>query len=803
MSRPSPVPVAGLVLSLITGLIAGLAAESPASAAVGDEVIAWVEVESGTIAGGPGFNAGDHGNFSGTGSYTFRETGMTSTMSVTAPAAGTYPVWIRYAAGQLSAEENVTRSMGLLTNGGARQIVSYPLTGDWETWRVARAEVPLNAGPNTIAIACDRGTDFCRLNFDAIQVGGTAFDPCAATPTKPGWTPLFDGTFASFDGWRKAGGGGFGRQRDCTIASLRGRGATWFTSQQTAPYTLELDWRRSDAGDESSVYLASGSRGGADPTGGLRIPIGTGTGSIVPTGGSAKPADAAALAAALRPVGQWNRYRIELSGSRVRVLLNDRLVNTLSQGASATGFIGLENRGEGSDVTFRSIQLLPDIELGRLAAPLRRAQLPDGTVNPGGESTLGNLVAEAQRWATQTSAAARRADIAFVSPSALGADLLGTPGGSPATVTHKQVAATQPGSDTLVNMLLTGTQLETVLEQQWQRTADGTAPALVRLGASSGFTWTYDPTRPEGSRITGMWLGDTAITPTSKYSVTVSSSLGSGADNFREFADGTGRRTTTTSVATALGDYLETYAAGAPLAVDPSQRSVGVAFPSGFSSSYAAGGALAVDLTSWSYSTASDPKDTSVDVTVDGRPLGSFPVDSTVGADASDEQGRAAVRVSLPADLADGSATVRLVGNTTGTTVALPITVTGGRTPAPTSTPTPATAPAPAGTPSATPAPAKIDPKLTVKVRPTRVEAARTKARLAVAVVASGHTPTGRVTVRIGSKRRTATLEDGRATITLPRFARAGRVKVMISYAGDARTSSGSTTVRVRVRAAR
>ena len=67
-----------------------------APAAVGDEVIAWREIEDGTITGGPALNSGDHGNFSGTGSYTFRETGMQSTVSFTAPAAGTYPFFCNY-----------------------------------------------------------------------------------------------------------------------------------------------------------------------------------------------------------------------------------------------------------------------------------------------------------------------------------------------------------------------------------------------------------------------------------------------------------------------------------------------------------------------------------------------------------------------------------------------------------------------------------------------------------------------------------------------------------------------------------
>src|SRR6478735_84217 len=361
LSRTARACVAALSVALVA---VGVVTVPPAAAATGDDVIAWVEVENGTLAGGPGFNSGDHGNFSGTGAYTFRETGMMSTMSVTAPAAGVYPVYVRYAAGPLGPDENVTRSMGLLTNGGARQLMTLPMTSytDWETWRFVEYDVTLEEGANTVAIQCNRATDFCRLNFDAIQVVGTAADPCPATPTAPGFTALFDGTFASFDGWRKAGAGGFGRQTGCFIRGLGGRGATWFTQQQSGSYTLQLDWKRNASDRESSVYLASSSRNGADPTGGYRIPIGTGTGAIVPTGGTAKPADAVALEAALRPIGEWNRYTIQVTSSRIRVLLNGTVVNTLDRPGTivTAGYVGLENRGAGLQVDFKEVQVQPD-----------------------------------------------------------------------------------------------------------------------------------------------------------------------------------------------------------------------------------------------------------------------------------------------------------------------------------------------------------------------------------------------------------------------------------------------------------
>ena len=67
----------------------------------------------------------------------------------------------------------------------------------------------------------------------------------------------------------------------------------------------------------------------------------------------------------------------------------------------SSGFIGLENPNFLDPVDFRTIQLRPDVELGEVAAPFTRAKLVGGSRQPGGESTLGNLVAETHRWATQ------------------------------------------------------------------------------------------------------------------------------------------------------------------------------------------------------------------------------------------------------------------------------------------------------------------------------------------------------------------------------------------------------------------
>ena len=68
-----------------------------------------------------------------------------------------------------------------------------------------------------------------------------------------------------------------------------------------------------------------------------------------------------------------------------------------------------------------------------------------------------------------------------------------------------------------------------MLEQQWQRDDKGDVPSrpFLRLGTSEGFFSTYDASRPEGDRVTGMWLNGKAIEPATTYSVTVNSFLAS------------------------------------------------------------------------------------------------------------------------------------------------------------------------------------------------------------------------------------------------------------------------------------
>ena len=168
-----------------------------------------------------------------------------------------------------------------------------------------------------------------------------------------------------------------------------------------------------------------------------------------------------------------------------------------------------------------------------------------------------------------------------MNPGGLRADMLGTGTDYPRTVTYKNAADVQPFANTLVKMGLTGSSIKKLLEQQWQRTSTGQVPSrpFLKLGVSNGFEYTYDPTRAEGDRITGMWLDGEAIDAGTTYQVAANAFLASGTgDNFFAFSEAIDKRDSGKVDLAAMVDYMAAFATDAdPLGVDFSQRAIGVA----------------------------------------------------------------------------------------------------------------------------------------------------------------------------------------------------------------------------------
>ncbi len=312
---------------------------------------------------------------------------------------------------------------------------------------------------------------------------------------------------------------------------------------------------------------------------------------------------------------------------------------------------------------------LGTVKVGDITASFNRAkQTAAGSENRGGESPLGNFVADVQLWATLDSGA----DIALMNPGGLRANIAyassnaNDPDGN---VTFAEAAAVQPFANTLVTEDLTGAQLAQVLEEQWQP-SEASRPFL-KLGVSHGFEYTYDPTAAAGSRIGQLFLNGAAIAPDQVLTVTVNSFLASGGDNFFTLATGANKADSGKVDLQSMVDYFEANPVASP---DYAQRSLGVTLSAPDADGYSAGDQVTLGLSSLLFSNGEPNAGTAV-VSAGGVELGSALIDPTI-VDTTDEVGRATVIVTIPAGTPAGPLVLTVAVPETGTSIDVTIDAT-------------------------------------------------------------------------------------------------------------------------------
>lgn len=205
-------------------------------------------------------------------------------------------------------------------------------------------------------------------------------------------------------------------------------------------------------------------------------------------------------------------------------------------------------------------------ELGVITADITRARDAAGEEDRGSESALGNFIADVQL--TQTRDAG--AQIALMNPGGLRADfLVDDQFGSeaPGVVTLGEANAVQPFANGVVTMTLTGAQVESVLEEQWQ--PEGSSRPFLALGLSKGLSYTFDASAAAGSRVVSVTLEGQPLDPAATYRVTVNSFLASGGDNFTTLAEGTDRQELGVTDLEALVAYFED---NSPVTADAAPR---------------------------------------------------------------------------------------------------------------------------------------------------------------------------------------------------------------------------------------
>lgn len=290
------------------------------------------------------------------------------------------------------------------------------------------------------------------------------------------------------------------------------------------------------------------------------------------------------------------------------------------------------------------------------------------------ESTLGNLVAQA--WYEEMNVPGRAgADLGIMNPGGLRADLLyksSAAGEGDGVVTYEEAAAVNPFANTLVVKDITGAQVKTLLEQQWQPA--GSSRAFLNLGLSNNVTYTFDPVRAAGSRVTSVTLNGAPLDPKRTYTVASSSFLMAGGDNFTVMQEGTNTRDSGLVDTEAFMNFMKRTGMVAP---SFAKRGVGVlAVPATLVRGQASGPFRieGVDLTS-----LGAPVNTEFAVLLEGRRVGTFVITpERVATPLPVRDGVATGMLTLkPEQLrglnAQGSTvTLTLVAKESGTTIVLP-----------------------------------------------------------------------------------------------------------------------------------
>jgi len=372
------------------------------------------------------------------------------------------------------------------------------------------------------------------------------------------------------------------------------------------------------------------------------------------------------------------------------------------------------------------------------------------------ESTLGDLVANALR-DTLAPDNLGGADIGVVNPGGLRAELLYAPDG---VVTTAEANSVLPFVNNLWTTTLTGAQVKTMLEQQWQTNADGTIPSrpYLQLGLSDNVTYTYDAAAPMGSHITSVTVDGVPLDPAADYRIGTFSFLVTGGDNFRVFTEGTDARDSGLVDRDGWIAYLQAHP---DLDPDFARQAVGVpALPE----TVTAGDTLAFAVTKLDLTSLGSPQNTSLDVQLDGTSIGTATVTG----------GNADVSVTVPSGTDAGAHTLTLVASPSLTTVTLPLTVEAG-------------IPSSTTTLTASPSSQVFGSSSRVTLRATVTADVRVSG---LVEFVAGTTVLGQDTLR-----------GGKATLRLPSSTPAGTYEVVARFAGDdtvAGSESDPVTVTVK-----
>lgn len=289
------------------------------------------------------------------------------------------------------------------------------------------------------------------------------------------------------------------------------------------------------------------------------------------------------------------------------------------------------------------------------------------------ESTLSNLEAEVWRQTMNVPGRAG-ADIGVQNPGGVRADLkyAESNGEGDGNVTFAEAASINPFANTLITEDITGAQLKTLLEQQWQ---PGKSRPFVNLGLSENVRWTFDETRAHSDKVTSIFVNDKMVKAGDTFRVVTNSFLGAGGDNFSVLAEAKN----VTDAGLIDMDAFITYLTNAGT-VSPDFTKLGVEVEGSLGTLKYGKKSGTLTVQGWDLTSLGSPRNLTATASFVGGE-GSFKVsivpDHVDGLPTLDGVAKVSFKMTgalLPASKT-GTQYLTLVSDQTGTTVTIPVTV--------------------------------------------------------------------------------------------------------------------------------
>jgi 2',3'-cyclic-nucleotide 2'-phosphodiesterase (5'-nucleotidase family) len=185
-----------------------------------------------------------------------------------------------------------------------------------------------------------------------------------------------------------------------------------------------------------------------------------------------------------------------------------------------------------------SIDSIVQRAVARVASLINRhiTTIPVTLARQGPQYPLGNLIADAQRWAG-------KGDVAIMNNGGIRTDLRA------GDVTYGSLFELQPFGNTLYSLTMSGAQLRGLLEAMLAKSPNDHV---------SGLTIRYDPSRPPGSRVVSVTMADgTALSDSRTYNVVMNDFLATGGEGYNAGGRASASKPLNVVDLDALIDYLQ------------------------------------------------------------------------------------------------------------------------------------------------------------------------------------------------------------------------------------------------------